>query len=240
MSRVFRWRNKRSGVSPRSAAVPSDGSVGPYGQDLGWRNGQGPPPPSRPAAARCLLGPPGRGPGLAAWNPGIVAFVVDAIGRRLRRRPVHRPELPGNWSLLSFGLVYVVNLVAFGQTPGMRLVGLRLAHPRQGQRLALARRRPDGPAHAAGTALVVDFDGRGLHDRLTDTAVVRRRGDRPPGAAGRSHRPSGLHWTGPSAGHGGGEVVEARLVDEPGRTPASCRTFAVAPRRSTTRTSWGT
>jgi uncharacterized RDD family membrane protein YckC len=68
----------------------------------------------------------------------------------------------------------VVTLVAVGQTPGMRLLGLRLAHPRPGERLA--------PWRAVVRtlllcllvpALVVDSDGRGMHDRLTDTAVVR-------------------------------------------------------------------
>ena len=52
--------------------------------------------------------------------------------------------------------------------------GMRLAHPQPGKLLALWR----GVVRTAllvllVPALVVDANGRGLHDRLTDTAVVR-------------------------------------------------------------------
>src|ERR671916_203255 len=104
------------------------------------------------------------------------AFLVDAIASALVAGLFTAPELPGNWSLVSFGLITVATLVVFGQTPGMRLLGLRLAHPQAGQRLALWR----AVVRTAllillVPALVVDADGRGLHDRLTDTAVVRER-----------------------------------------------------------------
>ena len=89
---------------------------------------------------------------------------------------VTAPDLPRNWSLLSFGVITVVFLVLTGQTPGMRLLGLRLAHPRPGQRLALWRAVVrTGLLMLLVPALVVDADGRGLHDRVTDTAVVRDR-----------------------------------------------------------------
>jgi hypothetical protein len=58
----------------------------------------------------------------------------------------------------------------------MRLLGLRLAHPRPAARLALWRAVVrTGLLFLLVPALVVDADGRGLHDRLTDTAVVRDR-----------------------------------------------------------------
>jgi uncharacterized RDD family membrane protein YckC len=58
----------------------------------------------------------------------------------------------------------------------MRLLGLRLAHPREGQRLAVWRAVVrTALLMLLIPALVVDADGRGLHDRLTDTAVVRER-----------------------------------------------------------------
>jgi uncharacterized RDD family membrane protein YckC len=58
----------------------------------------------------------------------------------------------------------------------MRLCGLRLAHPVEGSRLAVWR----AVVRTAlllllVPALLVDADGRGLHDRFTDTAVVRER-----------------------------------------------------------------
>ena len=123
------------------------------------------------------LGLPGSGPGsLASFSTRVAAFFVDAIAAALITAPFTAPEPPGNWSLLPFGLLYVLSLVAFGQTPGMRLLGLRLAHPRPGERLALWRAVVrTGLLVLLVPALVVDADGRGLHDRLTDTAVIRDR-----------------------------------------------------------------
>lgn len=127
------------------------------------------------------LGLPTTGRGsLAGFGSRLGAFLVDAIGSALIAGLFTAPRLPQNWSLLAFFLLTVLTLVAFGQTPGMRLLGLRLAHPRPGARLAWWRA-------AVRTvllmllvpALIMDADGRGLHDRLTDTAVVRDRDDRP-------------------------------------------------------------
>ncbi len=132
-----------------------------------------PPPQQRPRGA--ALGLPADGPGsLASFGSRIGAFLVDAVASALLAGLVTAPSLPGNWSLLPFGLITVGTLVAFGQTPGMRLLGLRLAHPRAGERLALWRAVVrTGLLMLLVPALVVDADGRGLHDRLTDTAVVR-------------------------------------------------------------------
>jgi len=133
--------------------------------------------PSQERVRGASLGLPPAGPGsLAAFGTRAVAFVVDAIASALAAGLFTAPRLPGNWSLLVFGVMTVLTLIAFGQTPGMRLLGLRLAHPRQGQRLAVWR----AVVRTAlllllVPALLVDADGRGLHDRLTDTAVVRDR-----------------------------------------------------------------
>ncbi|NEK60321.1 RDD family protein [Geodermatophilus sabuli] len=132
-------------------------------------------PPSQERRRGASLGLPADGPGsLATFSSRAVAFVVDALAAGLVAGLVTAPRLPGNWSLLSFGLVTVGTLVAFGQTPGMRLLGLRLAHPRAAERLALWRvLARTALLMLLVPALVVDADGRGLHDRLTGTAVVR-------------------------------------------------------------------
>src|SRR3712207_8297785 len=97
-------------------------------------------PPSQERPRGAALGLPADGAGsLATFSSRIGAFLVDAIAAALVAGLFTAPSLPGNWSLLSFGLITVVTLVVFGQTPGMRLLGLRLAHPRPGQRLALWR-----------------------------------------------------------------------------------------------------
>ncbi len=132
-------------------------------------------PPSQERPRGASLGLPTEGPGsLAGFSTRAGAFLIDSVASALVAGLFTAPELPGNWSLLAFGLLTVVTLVAAGQTPGMRLLGLRLAHPHPGARLAPWRAVVrTGLLMLLVPALVVDADGRGLHDRLTGTAVVR-------------------------------------------------------------------
>jgi uncharacterized RDD family membrane protein YckC len=124
------------------------------------------------------LGLPATGVGsLASFSSRAGAFAVDAVGSAVVTALFTAPSLPGNWSLLTFAVGTVLTLLVFGQTPGMRLFGLRLAHPQAGRRLAPWRAVVRTALLVLLVpALVVDADGRGLHDRLTDTAVVRERG----------------------------------------------------------------
>jgi len=131
-------------------------------------------PPSQERRRGASLGLPAEGPGsLAAFSTRAAAFLVDSFAAALVAGLFTAPALPGNWSLVSFGLLTVITLVVAGQTPGMRLLGLRLAHPRPGARLDLWRAVVrTGLLVLLVPALLVDADGRGLHDRLTGTAVV--------------------------------------------------------------------
>jgi uncharacterized RDD family membrane protein YckC len=133
--------------------------------------------PSQGRVRGASLGLPAAGRGsLATFGSRVVAFLIDALASSLIAGIFTAPHFPGNWSLLALGVIYVGSLVLLGQTPGMRLLGLRLAHPREGQRLALWRAVVrTALLFLLVPALVVDADGRGLHDRLTDTAVVRDR-----------------------------------------------------------------
>jgi len=133
--------------------------------------------PSQERARGAALGLPADGPGsLASFGQRAMAFVVDAFAGALVAGLVTAPELPRNWSLLAWALLTVVFLLLTGQTPGMRLLGLRLAHPHPERRLAPWRAVVrTALLTLLVPALVVDADGRGLHDRLTDTAVVRER-----------------------------------------------------------------
>lgn len=117
----------------------------------------------------------GEGPGsLAPFGVRANAFVLDCLAAALVAAAFTAPELPRNWSLLSFGLLYAGGTALAGQTLGMRLLGLRLARADRPGRI--------GPiAAVVRTALVMlvvpallrDSNGRGWHDRLTRTAVVR-------------------------------------------------------------------
>ena len=132
-------------------------------------------PASQERVRGASLGLPADGPGsLATFQSRVAAFLVDAVGAAFVAALFTAPDLPGNWSLVAFAVITVLTLVLVGQTPGMRLLGLRLAHPRQGERLAPWRAVVRTALLCLLVpALLVDADGRGLHDRLTDTAVVK-------------------------------------------------------------------
>ncbi len=129
------------------------------------------------------LGLPEQGVGsLATTGQRLGAFIVDALGSSLvaalfvqsSREQAAAAHLPGSWSLIPFALDYVVGALVAGRTLGMYLFGLRLVRV---DRVAAV----DPVRAVARTALLMlllpaviwDRDGRGIHDRLTDTAVVR-------------------------------------------------------------------
>jgi uncharacterized RDD family membrane protein YckC len=127
------------------------------------------------------LGLPEAGSGsLAPTGTRLLAFVVDAVASALVAAlfvPHHggfTNSLPGSWSLIPLALDYIVGTLVAGRTIGMYLFGLRL--------IRVDRRAAIDPGRILirtlllfllVPAIVYDRDGRGLHDRLSDTAVVR-------------------------------------------------------------------
>ncbi len=128
------------------------------------------------------IGLPRSGPGsLTTAGPRLGAFVVDAIASTLvaslfvrGRGSSFADKLPGSWSLLPLAVDYLVGILLAGRTVGMYLFGLRL--------IRVDRAAAVDPWRVLirtvllfllVPALVFDRDGRGLHDRVTDTAVVR-------------------------------------------------------------------
>jgi uncharacterized RDD family membrane protein YckC len=130
---------------------------------------------------RIGLPPRGRG-SLAPTGPRLAAFLVDAIASGLVAALfVHRSgahtfadRLPGTWSLVPFAVDYVVGLLVAGRTLGMYLCGLRVIRVSKDAAVdplrALVR---TALLSLLVPALIFDRDNRGMHDRLTDTAVVR-------------------------------------------------------------------
>jgi uncharacterized RDD family membrane protein YckC len=133
------------------------------------------------------LGLPAAGTGsLATTGPRLGAFVVDAVASALiaglftqagSSGKAAADRLPGSWSLLPFAVDYVAGLLVAGRTLGMYLFGLRVVRVDHVDRPA-----PIDPFRAVARtvllllllpAVIWDRDGRGLHDRFTDTAVVR-------------------------------------------------------------------
>lgn len=120
------------------------------------------------------LGLPPDGPGaIAPTGRRIGAFAFDCFIASLVAGLFTAPELPQNWSLLAFAVLYVLGTTLAGQTLGMRALGLRMAQTQPGARIGIVR----AVVRTALLILVIpaviwDADGRGLHDRITDTAVV--------------------------------------------------------------------
>jgi uncharacterized RDD family membrane protein YckC len=120
------------------------------------------------------LGRPEQGPGaVASFGARIGALAVDFLLSWLIATLVTQGPVTGYWSTVVYAGQVLVFMGLFGQTPGMRLLGLRLERPTGGPvrpgwvvvRLALLL--------LVVPPLIWDRDGRGLHDRAANTIVAR-------------------------------------------------------------------
>ncbi len=103
------------------------------------------------------------------------AFVLDILLAFLIALLFTRPELPKNWSLLVWAALTVVAVGLFGFTPGQAVCGIRVA-PLGGPVLVGVWALPrTALIFAMVPVLLTDVDGRGLHDRLCRTVVIRTR-----------------------------------------------------------------
>jgi uncharacterized RDD family membrane protein YckC len=120
-------------------------------------------------------GLPESGPGsIAPAAPRLGAFLVDVILSSLVAALFTAPELPRNRSLLVFAVLYFGFTVLVQQTPGMRLLKLRVVRTDRPAPVGVWR----AAVRTVGVILLVPAvlrtaDGRAVHDRLTHTAVVR-------------------------------------------------------------------
>jgi uncharacterized RDD family membrane protein YckC len=127
------------------------------------------------------IGLPETGSGsLANGGRRSAAFIIDALAAGLIAGIFTHSlgsdtasQLPGLWSLVPFSLDYIIGMLVAGRTLGMYLFGLRI--------IRVDRNEAVNPWRAVVRtflllllvpALIFDRDGRGLHDRYTDTAVV--------------------------------------------------------------------
>jgi uncharacterized RDD family membrane protein YckC len=127
-------------------------------------------PPGGHRGAR--LGLPEDGPGsVATFGRRAAAYVLDAVIAALVAGAfVQPPEL---WSFVPLAVAYVLLVPLVGQTPGMRLLKLRLVTvaggplslPRAVLRFVLLS--------LLLPAVISDPDGRGLHDKAAGSVVVR-------------------------------------------------------------------
>lgn len=128
------------------------------------------------------LGLPQSGPGsITTFGMRFGALLVDSIASGLvaalfvagRHADDVADRLPGSWSLIPLAVNYLVGLSLGGQTLGMHLLGLRVVRLDGKRILPIPAATRTVLLFALIPAVIVDKDGRGLHDRLTDTVVVR-------------------------------------------------------------------
>ncbi len=135
-----------------------------------------PPPPtgSLQAYRGERLGRPESGPGsVAGFGRRFGAILVDWLPCAVLAQLLTRN--PGTSALALFALLTLVSLTVAGRTPGHALFGLQVSR--------MAGGRPGFARSVGRTVLlclvippvVYNADGRGLHDRATDTVVVSSR-----------------------------------------------------------------
>ncbi|PRW64971.1 hypothetical protein CEP50_00025 [Actinopolyspora mortivallis] len=104
-----------------------------------------------------------------------VGFLLDIVLAALVAGLFTAPDLPGNWSLLSWALITVLPVAFFGFTPGMAVAGIWVARVDGSSLVGL----PRALLRCVLTAVLVpavlwNTDGRSWHDRLSGTVVLRR------------------------------------------------------------------
>jgi uncharacterized RDD family membrane protein YckC len=132
-------------------------------------------PGSRESTEHNGLGLPASGPGSAAGlGRRLAALVIDCALSALVATVFTRPEPPKLWSAVVLFVAYTFFVGVFGQTPGMRLLGIGVVR--------VIDSKPIGIPRAALRALllqlvlpaaVMDSNGRGWHDRAAGSVVVR-------------------------------------------------------------------
>lgn len=123
------------------------------------------------------LGLPESGPGsLATIGRRVGAVVLDCLIAAALTWPFTAPELPRNWSLVGFFVLYVATTWWFGRTPGMMLTGLRLGVEGKGQSLGLLKAVVRTVLlMLLLPAVLMDGNRRGFHDKAAGTVVVTDR-----------------------------------------------------------------
>ncbi|WP_181188141.1 RDD family protein [Actinopolyspora mortivallis] len=122
------------------------------------------------------LGLPEQGSGsVAPTGRRAVGFLLDIVLAALVAGLFTAPDLPGNWSLLSWALITVLPVAFFGFTPGMAVAGIWVARVDGSSLVGL----PRALLRCVLTAVLVpavlwNTDGRSWHDRLSGTVVLRR------------------------------------------------------------------
>jgi uncharacterized RDD family membrane protein YckC len=154
--------------------VPDAGPNGPRSSSRAGSRSGAPAPDDE--------GYPGRDLGLPEEGPGSVAaplprggqFLLDLLIGGLVASAISFPA-PAYLSLAVWAVLVTVPMAVLGQTPAMVLTGLRAVRVDSAGRVGVWALARTVSLFFVVPALVMDRDGRGLHDRVSRTVVVRTR-----------------------------------------------------------------
>ena len=122
------------------------------------------------------LGLPSSGVGaVASMGRRIAAFVIDITASALVAWLITAPEPPQNTSLVVWAVLTIVTVGLFGISPGQAALGIRVVPFGGGSFVGVWAVPRTALVFLIVPPLVVNADGRGLHDRLCRTIVLRTR-----------------------------------------------------------------
>jgi uncharacterized RDD family membrane protein YckC len=146
-----------------------------------WLSGPEPVEPAPNSYPGQALGLPGTGPrSLARTGRRLAALCVDwlacyGVAALLMSFGLFARPMLSTAVLVVWFVVGAVSVRLFGFSPGQFVLGLMVVPVDSRQHTGFGRAIARGLLLALVIpALFTDADGRGLHDRLTSTAVVRR------------------------------------------------------------------
>ncbi|WP_433798273.1 RDD family protein [Actinomycetospora sp. CA-084318] len=121
------------------------------------------------------LGLPETGPGSAASAPlRLGQFLLDLLVGGLVAAAISFPA-PASLSLAVWAVLVTVPVAVIGQTPAMVVTGMRVLRVDGVERVGLWALARTVSLFFIVPAAIMDRDGRGLHDRVSRTVVVRTR-----------------------------------------------------------------
>lgn len=103
------------------------------------------------------------------------AFLIDIALCAVLALAITWPSPPGYLSLYIWAAVATIPVAVFGFTPGQAALGIRVASIRGRPFLGMWAIPRTALIFLLVPPLLADADGRGLHDRLCQTIVIRMR-----------------------------------------------------------------
>lgn len=112
---------------------------------------------------------------VASTGRRVAAFLIDIMLSAALATALSWPELPRNLSLYIWAGLTVIAVGLFGFTPGQAALGIRVASVRGAPLLGAWAIPRTALIFLLVPPLLADADGRGWHDRLCRTIVLRMR-----------------------------------------------------------------